>query len=144
MMECSMGPRQISGLSPGFKNPTEMTLSPWASSGSIRLSPSTLGCALMPSIRGTLGPYTSASSNPTLYPSLDNPIARLTASVVFPTPPLPEPTAMIAPTPGRGWGDGGCCCCPGRGETGDLIGRLYVSALQQFAIGTWPFIRNHW
>src|SRR6476646_5513452 len=46
-------------------------------------------------------------------------MARLTASVVFPTPPLPEPTATIAPTPGRGCGDGGCW--PGRGGRGVLM-----------------------
>src|SRR6478672_3960363 len=50
-------------------------------------------------------------------------MARLTASVVFPTPPLPEPTATIAPTPGKGCGDGGCC--PGRGGSCELISRLY-------------------
>ena len=27
MIECSIGPRQISGLSPGFRKPTEMTFS---------------------------------------------------------------------------------------------------------------------
>src|SRR5882762_8188586 len=99
----------------------------------MRLSPRTFGCALRPNIRGTLGPYTSASSRPTLCPSLDKTIARLTASVVFPTPPLPEPTAMIAPTPGRGCGDGGCCCCPGRGGRGELMGRLYVRELWHLA-----------
>src|SRR5712692_10153386 len=87
----------------------------------MRLSARTLGWALMPSMSGTLGPYTSASSNPTLCPSRDKTMARLTASVVFPTPPLPEPTATIAPTPGKGCGDGGCCGCPGRGGRGVLM-----------------------
>src|SRR6202142_2911714 len=76
MMECSMGPRQISGLSPGFNRPTGVTLCP---------------------------SFAMAS-------------ARLTASVVFPTPPLPEPTAIIVSTPGRGCGP--CGGCPGRGDMG--------------------------
>src|ERR1019366_280247 len=42
--------------------------------------------------------------------------ARLTESVVLPTPPLPEPTVMMASTPGSGWGPCGCdwgfgCVC---------------------------------
>ena len=35
---CSMGPRQMMGLSPGLRNPTEMTFSPKASMGSMRFS----------------------------------------------------------------------------------------------------------
>src|SRR5450631_4792868 len=64
-------------------------------------------------------------------------MARLTASVVFPTPPLPEPTAMMAPTPGRGCGDGGCC--PGRGGSGVLMLLIirgdWVVSIQRSAIG---------
>src|ERR1700690_231392 len=33
-------------------------------------------------------------------------MARLTATVVLPTPPLPEPTAMILETPGKATGEG--------------------------------------
>ena len=33
-----------------------------------------------------------------MWPSLASASARFTASVVFPTPPLPEPTAMIVST----------------------------------------------
>src|SRR5947207_2044580 len=100
----------------------------------MRLSPPILGCPLRPSMRGTLGPYTSASSNPTLCPSFAKTIARLTASVVFPTPPLPEPTAMMVSTPGRGCGP--CGGCPGRGGMGELKENLsdqesnYVSIIQ--------------
>src|SRR5580700_1264056 len=65
---------------------------------------------------GTLGPYTSASSRPTLCPSLARASARFTAKVVFPTPPFPEPTAIIVSTPGRGCGP--CGGCPGRGDIG--------------------------
>src|SRR5262245_51920900 len=42
----------------------------------------------------------SASSTPTLRPSVASPSARLTAVVDLPTPPLPEATAMIDSTPG--------------------------------------------
>src|ERR1700758_464711 len=53
----------------------------------------------------------SASTSPTLWPSFAIAIARFTASVVFPTPPLPEPIAMIAFTPGNACGCGICCPC---------------------------------
>src|SRR5215472_9487775 len=46
----------------------------------------------------------SASSMPTVRPRSRKPSARLTAVVDLPTPPLPEATAMIAPTPGTAWG----------------------------------------
>ena len=42
----------------------------------------------------------SASSTPTLRPIALSASARLAATVDLPTPPLPEATAMIAPTPG--------------------------------------------
>src|SRR4029453_10973290 len=42
----------------------------------------------------------SASIKPTLLPHFDNAIARLTATVVLPTPPLPAPTAITFFTPG--------------------------------------------
>src|SRR5207302_1469992 len=121
-IECSIGPRQMSGLSPGLRKPTEMTLSPCELMGAIWFSPITLGCSLVPSMSGTFGPYTSPSSNPTLWPILLRAIARLTESVVLPTPPLPEPTAMMALTPGKGCGVG--CCWPGCWELA-LIFRLY-------------------
>jgi hypothetical protein len=38
----------------------------------------------------------------------------LTATVVFPTPPLPEPIATMLATPGRGCGAGGIGVCPMR------------------------------
>ena len=44
---------------------------------------------------GTLGPVMSASSRPTLAPSRARLTARLTATVVLPTPPLPEATAIV-------------------------------------------------
>src|ERR1700680_3117620 len=42
----------------------------------------------------------SASSTPTFSPFAFNARARLAATVDLPTPPLPEATATIAPTPG--------------------------------------------
>src|SRR5205085_7540686 len=42
----------------------------------------------------------SASSTPTRSPLARNPSARLAATVDLPTPPLPDATATIAPTPG--------------------------------------------
>src|SRR5579863_1209435 len=63
---------------------------------------------------GTLEPYTSASSRPTLWPSFCSASARLTATVVLPTPPLPEATATRFLTPGMGWRSGiGCGADPG-------------------------------
>src|SRR5580698_3492932 len=48
----------------------------------------------------------SASMRPTRCPSRESAIARLTATVVLPTPPLPEPTATIFETPGSATGAG--------------------------------------
>ena len=45
-------------------------------------------------MRGTLGPYTSASRSPTLAPEAARDAARLAATVLLPTPPLPLATAM--------------------------------------------------
>src|ERR1700722_3016631 len=53
----------------------------------------------------------SASMRPTRKPSLAIAVARFTASVVLPTPPLPEPTAIIFDTPGRVCGPGGVGAC---------------------------------
>ena len=44
----------------------------------------------------------SPSMMPTRLPSLASAIARLTATVVLPTPPLPAPTAMMLRMPGIG------------------------------------------
>jgi len=49
---------------------------------------------------GIDGPYMSASSKPTLsLNSLASATAKLTAVVDLPTPPFPEATAMMSPTP---------------------------------------------
>ncbi len=63
------------------------------SRGTIFLSrASTSPC--MPSRRGTENPQMSASSTPTVSPRRAMATARLTVTELFPTPPLPEATAM--------------------------------------------------
>ena len=52
-------------------------------------------CSATPIIEGVLGPYISASSKPVFNPNLAREQARLTAMVLFPTPPLPLLTAII-------------------------------------------------
>src|SRR6202007_3088773 len=52
----------------------------------------------------------SASRIPTLSPRSRKPKARLAAVVDLPTPPLPDATAMIEPTPGT---SGFCACGSG-------------------------------
>src|SRR5260370_12152590 len=112
---CSIGPRQIMGLSPGFRRPMEIILSPCDCTGMMCLSAVAPGCSVAPSIIGTFGPYTSASSKPTLLPSFAKASARFTATVVLPTPPLPLATATRFFTPGIGWRSG---CCMGAGPGG--------------------------
>src|SRR5580704_9855431 len=51
---------------------------------------------------------------PTLWPSFTRARARLTATVVLPTPPLPLAMATRFFTPGMGWRSG-CGCCIGAG-----------------------------
>src|SRR5580700_103580 len=58
------------------------------------------GLPLTASNFGIDGPKMSASSTPTLRPRSRKASARLTAVVDLPTPPLPDATAMMAPTPG--------------------------------------------
>ena len=65
----------------------------------IVFSSSIFGCSVVPSITGTFGPYTSASSSPTDAPIFFSAIARFTAIVVLPTPPLPLATAIRFFTP---------------------------------------------
>src|SRR6185437_3176880 len=56
MIWCSIGPLITIGLSPGDRKPTDITFTPCAVFGSIRLPSSSRGCRLVPSISGTLGP----------------------------------------------------------------------------------------
>src|SRR6266446_1572499 len=133
---CSIGPRQIIGLSPGLSRPIEIIFSPCDCTGMMCLSAVASGCCVAPSIIGTFGPYTSASSNPTLCPSFAKASARFTATVVLPTPPLPLATATRFFTPGIGWRSG---CCMGAGPGGICFlyggtGILACPLFNQFAI----------
>src|ERR1700687_1861577 len=78
-----------------------------------------MGVRLMPIISGTFGPYTSASIRPALYPNEASPTARLTDTVVFPTPPFPEPTAIRFLTPGIG--SFGCSACAVVGPINSIL-----------------------
>src|SRR5882672_4697107 len=112
MTLCSIGPRQMTGLSPGFSRPIEIIFTPCAFTGIIRCSGVAIGSCVEPSIIGTFGPYTSASSKPTLLPNFASASARFTATVVFPTPPFPLATATRFFTPGIPCLCG-AGCCPG-------------------------------
>src|SRR5260370_11507669 len=128
---CSIGPRQIMGLSPGFRRPMEIILSPCDCTGMMCLSAVAPGCSVAPSIIGTFGPYTSASSKPTLLPRFAKASARFTATVVLPTPPLPLATATRFFTPGIGCRSG---CCIGAGPGGIcflLVRQAFLPVLRQ-------------
>src|SRR5437764_1246283 len=79
---CSIGPRQIIGLSPGFSRPIEIIFKPCDCTGMMCRSAVACGSLVVPSMIGTFGPYTSASSKPTLWPSFASASARFTATVV--------------------------------------------------------------
>src|SRR5260221_1224804 len=66
------------------------------------LLPVLMGRPEMPNMVGTLGPYMSASSRPTLLPSFRKHSARFAATVLLPTPPLPLMTRTISFAPGTG------------------------------------------
>src|SRR5579875_2272107 len=95
----TMGPRQMTGVPSGMKKAIEITLTPYATRGSILLFWAR-GSPRAPIIRGTFGPVISASSTPTRAPLSARARARLTETVVLPTPPLPEATAITLRTPG--------------------------------------------
>src|SRR5882724_8339281 len=129
MMLCSIGPRQMTGLSPGFSKPIEIIFTPCACTGMMCWSAVAPGSCVEPSMIGTFGPYTSASSRPTLWPSFASASARLTATVVLPTPPLPLAMAIRFFTPGIGWR---CGICWGAGPGGikfrPILNRREISA----------------
>ena len=61
-----------------------------------KITPSTtLGLPSEPSMTGMEDPYTSASRISTECPALSSAAARLTATVLLPTPPFPLTTAMM-------------------------------------------------
>ena len=77
-----------------------MSLMPNFSMGTILPSGVPSGPSLMPNIMPMLGPYRSASSSPTFRPSWPMATARLAATVLLPTPPLPEATTRQCLTVG--------------------------------------------
>ena len=94
----------------------------------------------MPIMSGTLGPYTSASSSPVLWPSAASEIARFTETVVLPTPPFPEPTAIRFFTPGIGTLGS---CCAGWLAVIDSIVALFVVLAAESAPALYCGARDH-
>jgi len=78
----------------------DMSCIPCALIGMISSFSFAIGCWLVPNIWPVEGPYRSQSQRPTLAPVLASEMARFEATVDFPTPPLPEATAMIFLIPG--------------------------------------------
>src|SRR3954452_12104267 len=93
----------VSAWCSASRNPTDITFNPRRSTGSSVIRPKresrpssqerSSRVRLMPSINGMSGPYTSASSRPTLRPLSARARARLRLMVDFPTPPFPLATA---------------------------------------------------
>src|SRR5262249_30181394 len=137
MMLCSIGPRQITGLSPGLSKPIEIILTPCACTGMMCWSAVAAGSCSEPSMIGTFGPYTSASNKPTLLPSFTSASARFTATVVLPTPPLPLATAIRFFTPGIGWRWGICC---GAGPGGIVGFPVYFTKLGACSVAFFVFL----
>ena len=112
------GPRMMAGWLSSSRNPRLISFTPWVSSGaiiSLPRSPMTGGRRVSPNMRGMLGPYTSASRSPIRRPSSASATARFAATVLFPTPPLPELTAMMRAMFGSRSGSGlGAGTLPGR------------------------------
>src|SRR5690606_5907718 len=103
--ELAIGPRQITALSGGTRNPMEMIFTPYCCNGMMMFFPFTCvtaGCSNSQSnIVGMDGPKMSASIKPTLAPACARATARLVVTVDLPTPPLPEAIATIFLTPGN-------------------------------------------
>jgi hypothetical protein len=74
----------------------------------------------------------SASRSPTLAPSFVSAAAKFTAVVDLPTPPLPEPTAMMCLTPDKGLPGG---LGPDSTITDDDMGLFY----HKEGAGIWSF-----
>lgn len=94
------GPRQITGVSADWSRNSIETLRMLRGpiTGSRPLSPPIMRVPSRPSILGTLGPVMSASRMPTTFPFQASAVARLMATVVLPTPPLPERIAILCLT----------------------------------------------
>ncbi len=100
MAEWMSGPRQMTGASPVRKYWMLIIFTPWLTTGFTRPALPVTWPSCVPIMSGTLGPVMSASKSPTVAPSRARLTARLTATVVLPTPPLPEATAIVFRTPG--------------------------------------------
>ena len=90
------GPRHTTGLSAlSSRKPTDMTLRPPICTGSMPSSSPARRRPSRPSIVGTLGPCRSTSSRPTRRPDIMAAMAMFTATVLLPTPPLPDMTMIF-------------------------------------------------
>lgn len=92
------GPRHMTGVSwLGNKKSIETTLIPnGPSAGKAPSGPAFNVLPFMPSMRGTHGPWISASRISILpEPILAKAMARFTVTIVLPTPPLPLITAIL-------------------------------------------------
>ena len=93
----TIGPRQTTGSRPPTRKPVETSFTPCACNGTMPASVLRRpGASVRPNRRGALGPNTSASTRPVRNPCRTHAPARLAATVDLPTPPLPDPTAMIS------------------------------------------------
>lgn len=81
-------------FTPNFFTGKKISLSPTADTSGLTSS--------SPNILGTDGPNMSASNNAVLRPFLARVTARLTATVDFPTPPLPDATTIMFLIPSMG------------------------------------------
>ena len=98
----AIGPLHTTAFPGSSKNPIDISLIPYCSIGTSIFLLFTLtksGNLFIPSIKGIDGPYISASINPTLAPCFAKAAARFTATVDFPTPPLPDAIAPVFLTP---------------------------------------------
>src|SRR5918997_1555154 len=91
----TIGARQMIACPSFTKLPIEMNLRPVSDSIGKITPPTTFGFSVEPSMTGMEEPWTSASSISTDFPARSSAAARLTATVLLPTPPLPETTAMM-------------------------------------------------
>ena len=101
MALCSIGPRQITGASSWVRKPIETTWRPYFSAG-----PDLLAVGLELRLQAEHDRHVRAVDvaveDADAAPIFASAMARLTATVVLPTPPLPAPTAMTFFTPGSG------------------------------------------
>ena len=99
-----MGPRHTTGVLPSVNWAIEMTFTSWAIGGRI-IDSTWVGRSVVPIIRGMEWPWMSASSTPTDSPRVAIAAAKLTVTLDFPTPPLPDATAYTRVSE-LGWANG--------------------------------------